>query len=106
MEFLHKEREQFLEAIYLAEHRTGIMAQIIEKDYYVTMILRLLADRTSYIVFKGGTSLSKCYKVKKRFSEDIDITVDTASTAKNLLGEIITGISYKTSDNGGHLKNN
>lgn len=30
-----------------------------------------------YIVFKGGTSLSKCHKVIKRFSEDIDITIDT-----------------------------
>ena len=77
MEFLHKDREQFLEAINLTEYQTGIIAQIIEKDYYVTMILRLLADRSSYIVFKGGTSLSKCHKAIKRFSEDIDITVDT-----------------------------
>ena len=78
MEFLHKDREQFLEAINLTEHQTGIMAQAVEKDYYVTMMLRLLSDRLSYIVFKGGTSLSKCHKVIKRFSEDIDITVDTA----------------------------
>ena len=77
MEFLHRDREQFLEAINLTEYQTGIIAQIIEKDYYVTMILRLLADRSSYIVFKGGTSLSKCHKAIKRFSEDIDITVDT-----------------------------
>lgn len=77
MEFLHKDREQFLEAVNLAEHQTGIMAQIIEKDYYVTMILRLLTERLPYIVFKGGTSLAKCHKVIKRFSEDIDITVDT-----------------------------
>lgn len=78
MDFLHKDREQFLEAINLAEHQTGVMAQAIEKDYYVTMILRMLADRVPYIVFKGGTSLSKCHKVIKRFSEDIDITVDIA----------------------------
>lgn len=78
MEFLHKDREQFLEAINLTEYQTGIMAQAIEKDYYVTMILRLLAGRLSFIVFKGGTSLSKCYKVIRRFSEDIDITVDIA----------------------------
>lgn len=52
MEFLHKDRDQFLEAINLTEHQTGIIAQAIEKDYYVTMILRLLADRLSYIVSK------------------------------------------------------
>ena len=94
MEFLHKDREQFLEAINIAEHQTGIMAQIIEKDYYVTMILRLLADRLPYIVFKGGTSLAKCYKVIKRFSEDIDITVDTALSQgeKSKLKSIIVDI--------------
>ena len=53
------------------------MPQIIEKDYYVTMLLRVLAEKIPYIVFKGGTSLSKCHKVIKRFSEDIDITIDT-----------------------------
>lgn len=52
------------------------MPQIIEKDYYVTMLLRVLAEKIPYIVFKGGTSLSKCHKVIKRFSEDIDITID------------------------------
>ena len=76
MEFLHKNREQFLEAINLAEHQTGVIAQAIEKDYYVSMILRLLSDRFPFVVFKGGTSLSKCYKAIKRFSEDIDIALD------------------------------
>ena len=41
------------------------------------MILRELSYRLNYIVFKGGTSLSKCYKAIKRFSEDIDITIDS-----------------------------
>ena len=53
------------------------MTQAIEKDYYVTMLLHLLSKKMPYIVFKGGTSLSKCHKVIKRFSEDIDITIDT-----------------------------
>ena len=50
---------------------------MIEKDYYVTMILRGLAKRFDFLVFKGGTSLSKCYRAIKRFSEDIDITIDS-----------------------------
>ncbi|MDO4284327.1 MAG: nucleotidyl transferase AbiEii/AbiGii toxin family protein [Eubacteriales bacterium] len=41
------------------------------------MLLQLLAARLPYIVFKGGTSLSKCYKVIHRFSEDIDIAIDS-----------------------------
>ncbi len=77
MMYLHKNNEQFLNAIELAYEQTGIMAQAIEKDYYVTMLLRLLAEKMPYIVFKGGTSLSKCHKVIQRFSEDIDITIDT-----------------------------
>ena len=77
MEYLHDNKEQFQDAIELAYEETGIMAQAIEKDYYVTMLLRLLSEKMPYIVFKGGTSLSKCHKVIQRFSEDIDIAIDT-----------------------------
>lgn len=77
MIYLHHNQEQFLDAINMAYEKTGIMVQAIEKDYYVTMLLHLLAEKLPYIVFKGGTSLSKCHKVIHRFSEDIDITVDS-----------------------------
>ncbi|MCI5869020.1 MAG: nucleotidyl transferase AbiEii/AbiGii toxin family protein [Dorea sp.] len=40
------------------------------------MILKHLAEKFSFIVFKGGTSLSKCHQVIKRFSEDLDLTID------------------------------
>ncbi len=80
MAYLHEDSEQFFNAINLTFAQTGIFTQAIEKDYYVTMILRNLSTRLPYIVFKGGTSLSKCYNVIKRFSEDIDITIDTALT--------------------------
>ena len=76
MEYLHKDKETFLQAINLVANKNGIVPEIIEKDYYVTMILQGLAKRMDYIVFKGGTSLSKCHKAIKRFSEDIDITID------------------------------
>ena len=36
MAYLHKDREQFRNAIALAYEQTGVMAQAIEKDYYVT----------------------------------------------------------------------
>ena len=76
MEYLHKDKETFLQAINLVANKNGIVPEIVEKDYYVTMILQGLAKRMDYIVFKGGTSLSKCHKAIKRFSEDIDITID------------------------------
>lgn len=77
MEFLHNNKETFSQAINLVTNKNGIRPDIVEKDYYVTMILRLLSERLPFIVFKGGTSLSKCHKAIKRFSEDIDITIDT-----------------------------
>lgn len=49
---------------------------IIEKDYYVTYLLKELVTQEPCIIFKGGTSLSKCYKLINRFSEDIDLTYD------------------------------
>lgn len=78
MAYLHENKEQFYEAINLTAYQTNVMAQAIEKDYYVTMILRLLSETMPFIVFKGGTALSKCHNVIKRFSEDIDIAVDTS----------------------------
>lgn len=77
MIYLHNDKEKFKEIIDYISRKTGIVTQIIEKDYYVTMILRLLAEQVPYAVFKGGTSLSKCYKIINRFSEDIDIAIDT-----------------------------
>jgi predicted nucleotidyltransferase component of viral defense system len=76
MEFLHNHPDELKEAINLVVYRTGISPEAVEKDYYVTMLLRMLSERLPFIVFKGGTSLSKCHHVIKRFSEDIDITVD------------------------------
>lgn len=76
--YLHEDREQLLDVIRMAAGHTGMSEIVIEKDYYVTMILRLLSQKLPFVVFKGGTSLSKCYKVIRRFSEDIDITIDTS----------------------------
>ncbi|MDR1653905.1 MAG: nucleotidyl transferase AbiEii/AbiGii toxin family protein [Prevotellaceae bacterium] len=50
----------------------------IEKDWWITAVLRALFS-LSYaenLSFKGGTSLSKCYNLIERFSEDIDIAVN------------------------------
>jgi hypothetical protein len=77
MEFLHNDKKIFSQAINLVVLKQNLRAEIVEKDYYVTMILRLLSERLPFIVFKGGTSLSKCYKAINRFSEDIDITIDS-----------------------------
>ena len=69
---------------------------MVEKDYYVTLILRLLAEKLEQCVFKGGTSLSKGFHVIDRFSEDIDITFDEhigESRRKKLKNVVLKGIS-------------
>lgn len=62
--YLHKEnRALFYDMVTLASERIGIPSDIVEKDYYVTMILRLLSNAKYTVVFKGGTSLSKAFKI-------------------------------------------
>lgn len=92
MEFLHKNSELFLQAINIVSQEKNILPEIIEKDYYVTLILKFLSEKIPFIVFKGGTSLSKCHNIIKRFSEDIDIAIDTEiskSQKKNIKQSII-----------------
>lgn len=73
---LHLNKELFNQAIVMASETMMINAAIIEKDYYVTYFLKELVAKEPNIIFKGGTSLSKCYKLINRFSEDIDLTYD------------------------------
>ena len=73
--YLHKEnKELFRDIISIVSERKNVTTDIVEKDYYVTMILYLLSQKEIEIIFKGGTSLSKAYGVIDRFLEDIDIT--------------------------------
>lgn len=74
------EYSDFRDAITAAANyfsNQGLNEQFIEKDYYITEALRILAgqypDEPNRVVFKGGTSLSKGWNLIERFSEDIDI---------------------------------
>lgn len=61
--------------------KVGLPAQVIEKDFWVTAILQTIFSLpiAEHLVFKGGTSLSKGWKLIERFSEDIDIAVNPVS---------------------------
>lgn len=74
---LHKDKESFDAVIKAASRYFNVSTAIIEKDYYVTLILLELVKLVPGLLFKGGTSLSKCYKIIDRFSEDIDISLDS-----------------------------
>jgi predicted nucleotidyltransferase component of viral defense system len=74
---LHKNKELFLDAIAATAQRYNIPEIYIEKDYWVTVALYAIfhSEIADQAVFKGGTALSKCYKLVDRFSEDVDIVV-------------------------------
>ena len=61
-----------------AANKTGLPVQAVEKDLWVTVVLQMVFTLpvANHLVFKGGTSLSKVWKVIRRFSEDIDLAID------------------------------
>lgn len=60
--------------------KTGLVENAIEKDWWVSMVLKALFQSScaDALVFKGGTSLSKGWALVERFSEDIDLAIDRA----------------------------
>ena len=63
-----------------AANKTGLPVQAVEKDLWVTVVLQMVfaLPIANHLVFKGGTSLSKVWKVISRFSEDIDLAIDSS----------------------------
>lgn len=90
---LHKNPKEFNDTLLIIGNRLNISPAIIEKDYFVTLFLEKLSNKVPNLIFKGGTSLSKCHKIIHRFSEDIDLTLDaqnqTQGNKRNLKYEII-----------------
>lgn len=76
---LHSDKEAFKEIIALAADHFGYEQSHVEKDYWVSKILRdiSISEYAEKTYFKGGTSLSKAYGLIKRFSEDLDLFVFT-----------------------------
>ena len=78
-----------LEALEYARDQTGRPAHLLEKDVWVVWTLRALFESplSTDLTFKGGTSLSKAYKIIDRFSEDIDLTYDIRKLLPDLIGD-------------------
>lgn len=75
--------EQKLQVLEQVENAIGLPAFVVEKDWWVCVILKAVfqSKYADFIIFKGGTSLSKAYNLIDRFSEDIDLIID-----RHLLG--------------------
>ncbi|MDR2147655.1 MAG: nucleotidyl transferase AbiEii/AbiGii toxin family protein [Tannerella sp.] len=89
---LHTDNERFSTLINFTSEHFQISQTFIEKDYWITRALQRMSQNPNAekVVFKGGTSLSKAYRLTNRFSEDIDIAViDANSFSENQLKMLI-----------------
>lgn len=77
--FYLKSKDDLRVLITNTARKKNISEAVIEKDYWVTYFLDYLFNENKwkeYFTFKGGTSLSKCFGIIQRFSEDIDLILD------------------------------
>jgi len=72
---IHDKKEEFVAMVERAAKQKGFLLPLIEKDYYLTLILSQISKISENIVFKGGTCLNKIYFNFYRLSEDLDFTM-------------------------------
>ena len=78
MKFIDLSIDERQDILRRVQAENGMDLQIIEKDWWVTTVLKSLfaLPYAEHISFKGGTNLSKCWGLIQRMSEDIDIAID------------------------------
>lgn len=72
---LHSNKDEFLKILERASAQTGFPLRLLEKDYYITVVLSGINELSNDLVFKGGTCFSKIYYSYYRLSEDLDFTL-------------------------------
>ena len=90
--------QQRVELFESAALQTGMAAVILEKDFWVCWTLKELFQLPAmgeHLIFKGGTSLSKVFKIIERFSEDIDVSIDRTFLGFGGVNEPEAGASNK-----------
>ena len=82
---LHNDINAFAMLLDDIHDKTGYRSDVLEKDYYVVLLLEELAKKQEeglLAYFKGGTALYKALHTTNRFSEDIDLSVDTRGCSR------------------------
>ncbi len=72
---IHRNKEEFVEILQQAAKQKRFVLPLIEKDYYLTLILSRIHELSQDLIFKGGTCLSKIYFAYYRLSEDLDFSM-------------------------------
>ena len=67
---------------------------VIEKDYFLTLILEGLSLSKKYFIFKGGTAIRKAYVHNYRYSEDLDFTLTKFLTSDEIRATIESTLEY------------
>lgn len=84
--YLH-DLKDFRDLIQVVSRERRILPQLIEKDYWIMHVLYGLAAQGFVFELKGGTSLSKGYRIIERFSEDIDIRIEPPIELQVMVGK-------------------
>ena len=96
---LHLEQDAFDVFIEKIHNRSSYRSDVLEKDYYVVLILEELAkfqtEENLPAYFKGGTALYKALKMTNRFSEDIDLSVDTRGMTRSQNDKMLSNAAKK-----------
>jgi predicted nucleotidyltransferase component of viral defense system len=82
---VHEDGDFFREAILYTATLTGFTSELIEKDYFCSILLSYLYGDDTPLVFRGGTCLSKIYGEFYRLSEDLDFTISVPFDAPRSL---------------------
>ncbi len=72
---IHENKEQFSALIERVASLTGFYMPLVEKDYYLTLLLSRIHKISEDLIFKGGTCLNKMYYAYYRLSEDLDFSM-------------------------------
>ena len=61
LSMIHNDKDKFFKLINRIASLTGFYAPLMEKDYYLTLILSRINELSENLIFKGGTCLNKIY---------------------------------------------
>ncbi|MCP4977975.1 MAG: nucleotidyl transferase AbiEii/AbiGii toxin family protein [Maribacter sp.] len=91
---LHEDNEVFSELVEVTAATIGLPQVYVEKDYWITKALKHLSISPYFddVVFKGGTSLSKAFRLIDRFSEDIDLAIFASDKSDGMRKKLLKKI--------------
>jgi len=82
---IHENKDEFIKALGRASKKKGFLLPLIEKDYYLTLILSRIHELSENLVFKGGTCLNISIKKITNTKDNAKIAIDMIEYVKTLI---------------------